>query len=238
MIGLKKKQAFTLKNALVTDVGLRLNRTAGDAEWHSRIEGLRILGVQRAITVTDPLTLSLKKRATAYGLPDIPLVNGFSIEVLPSYGLNAALETYVQQKPLIAYRDKYVMLTLHEKAAVRELKGPVFELRARGYEPIILHRDHQNFAKLKGPALEYLSDLGCLLQLDLMTLAGVYGPLAKAKAETLLTKGLIHVVTTGVNSVTDAAQLTTLVIPANVIAALEQALGRHEQLLNDLHSAF
>src|SRR5690606_30900466 len=133
---------------------------------------------------------------------------------------------------------KYVMLTLHEKAAVRELKGPIFELRARGYEPIILHRDPRNFAKLRVPALEYLSDLGCLLQLDLMTLAGVYGQPAKAKAEALLTKGLIRVVTTGVNSVADAEQLTTLTIPANVISALEQSLERHEQLVNDLHSAF
>src|SRR5690554_7932028 len=120
MIGLKKKQAFTLKNALVTDVGLRLNRSSGDAEWYSRVEGLRVLGVQRAIVVTDPITLSLKKRTNAVqSLPEIPQVNGFSIEVLPCYGLNEALETYVQQKPLIAYRDKYVMLTLNEKAAVR-----------------------------------------------------------------------------------------------------------------------
>lgn len=235
MIGRKKKQPFSLKNTLIIDVGLRLTHASGAPRWQPRVEGLKALGVRQAIVATDPLVLSSKKRAsTVHESPEIPYVDDFSIEVLPSYGLDEDLEAYVQEQSLTAYRDKFVMLALHEKAAVRELKGPVFELRARGYEPIILHREPRKFTKLKIPALEYLIDLGCLLQLDLMTLTGAYGQSTKVQAETLLANGLVHILTTGITSIADAELIETLTISANMISPLEQALERHRTWLAEL----
>lgn len=207
------------------DLGLPIHPLVAQDVWEAALRGVQALGVQRVVFATPPLapvdsrTAAVVTTEQQQGFPTMQLV--------PSYWLTDALEAVAAAQSLVAYQGKYVLLALPEGVSVRGLKGPLFEIRARGYEPVILHHEPRTFAKFKLPALEYLNDLGCLLQLNLMTLTGAYGQLAKSHAEMLLAHGLVQVLTTGISSEADAEQLTLLNIPANVVSGLEQTIKQH-----------
>lgn len=230
MIGLKKKQLFSLENTLMVDFALPLNekQKAIDVQQR-RLQALIGLGVEHVVLTTEPISASLsdyyvKARNDKFLLPSL---EGLSTEVVPSYWLDDGLETYVKQHALVTYREKYVLLVLRNFNSVRLLKSPLFEIRARGYEPIILHQDSSQYIRLRGGAVEYLSDLGCLFHLDLLSLAGAHGTQAKGKAETLVSSGRVGVLTTGVRTAEDCVQLRELLISTSLASALQQTIKQH-----------
>lgn len=236
MIGLKKKQSFSLKNILPVDFALPLNVNGSlqNGDIQKRLHALRELGVQQVVLAMEPVTVTEE----GYKLMDVPIdtgifttLDGLVVEAVPSYWLDDAFEIFIKQHPLIVYRDKYVLLALRNLSSIRGLKGPIFEIRARGYEPVILHKDSKQYNRLTAGAVEYLNDLGCLLQLDLLTLTGVYGAQTKSKAETLISKGWAGMLTTGIRIADDALHLQELMLPTSAISALQQIISQHIQYI-------
>lgn len=231
MIGLKKKQTFLLKGALTADFALQLSSGAQSEVIYRCLQDLKSLGVQNVIFATEPLSIaninynSLFSYKTNILLPPYGLVT----EVVCSYWLDEAFETFVKQHRIEAYRDRYVLLALRNFDSVRSLKGPLFEIRARGYDPVILHHDPRRYCKLRLQAVEYLKDLGCLFQLDLTTLTGVYGQ--KAQAQALLLMNAIDFLTTGNFNLVNRNQVTALSLSNDVFFALKQAIEQHTCLI-------
>jgi len=234
MIGLKKRQPFTLKDSLRIDFALPLNEGAQIEDVQKRLQALRNLGVKQVVFVKEPISVTEADGNFVMPLSTDTLATeeGVLVESVPSYWLDEAFETFAKQHPLVAYRNKYVLLALRNWDSIRGLKGPLFEIRARGYEPVILHRDPKQYVRMKVRAVEYLNDLGCLLQLDLLTLAGVYGAQAKGRAETLVSKGWIGILTTGIRSVEDSVHLYEFLLATSSVSAFQQTIEQHFQHIN------
>jgi|GEM_PF-6160106 Capsular polysaccharide biosynthesis protein len=200
-----------------------------------RLNALRNLGVRRVVFATNPISYIEWDRDNRFqaDFSVSSVVEGIDAEIIPSYWLDENIEAGVKQFAPKAYRDKYVLFVLRDLNSVRGLKGPLFEVRARGYEPVILHRTPQQFANFKLSAFKYLTDLGCLFHLDLMVLIGVYGQRAKSRAEILLKVGLIRLVTTGISDGIDVDQLITVHLSPNALSGLQQALLHHNALLSE-----
>lgn len=228
MIGLKKKQPFLLKNKLTIDFALPLKGKQLTNIGECML-ALQSLGIHQVVFSADPIAATTESNLNDMQTDSfmLPIIEGVAIEVVPSYWLDETLEIFVKEHSLRTYRDKYVLLAMRDLNSVRGLKGPLFEIRARGYEPIILHREPRKFAKLKLTAFEYLSDLGCLFQLDLLTLTGAYGQHAKAQGEALLSAELVQSVTTGISNIVEADRLATVHLSSSVISALEQTIKHH-----------
>jgi len=229
MIGLKKKQPFTLKDSLHIDFALPLHREEQIEDIQKRLQALRSLGVQQVVFAMEPISVTEQddKFAIPLSVDTLGTLDGIMVEAVSSYWLDETLEVFAKEHPLSAYRGKYVLLALRSWESIRGLKGPLFELRARGYEPVILHHDPKQYLRIKLNAAEYLNDLGCLLQLDLLTLTGVYGMQAKGKAEILVSKGWISMLTTGIRTAEDSAHLGEFMLTTSFIPALQQAIGQH-----------
>lgn len=80
---------------------------------------------------------------------------------------------------------------------------------------------------LRRPAIEYIRDIGCLFQLDLMALIEIYGMAAKIKTESWLSHNLFTVMTTGIRGIEDAIRLHKLMMFPSGALALNETIERH-----------
>jgi tyrosine-protein phosphatase YwqE len=66
----------------------------------------------------------------------------------------------------------------------------LFNMHTAGYKPIIAHPERYLFFHRDLGKYRELKDRGCLLQLNMLSIAGYYGPNIKRVAEQLLSQGL------------------------------------------------
>ena len=79
---------------------------------------------------------------------------------------------------------------------VREM---VYQIMLKGYRPVIAHPERYNYAAM--PMYKRWKEKDYLLQLNLFSLGGAYGPPAKAKAHQLLKEGMYDYVGTDLHRV-------------------------------------
>ena len=229
MIRLQKKQPVSLNHTLLIDCALPLGSDRKSSDTQSRVQALLELGVRRVVFALEPVSVTDASDLSAVASLAKQWSKSMAVEMVQSYWLDEALEAFVMNHPLTTYQDKYVLLAVRHWDAVRKLKGPLFEIRARGYEPVILHRDPKQYVSVNTRTAGYLKDLGCLLQLNVLTLAGVYGPQVRSNAEMLVKKKQVDVLTTGVRTATDVELLRVLQLAPSVASAFQEVVAQHSK---------
>lgn len=86
---------------------------------------------------------------------------------------------------------RYVLLETSYINESRVLNQAIFELRAAGYQPIIAHPERYKYLHGRLEEAAAWRDKGALLQLNLNSLLGYYGPAERVAAEKLVDGGLI-----------------------------------------------
>jgi tyrosine-protein phosphatase YwqE len=113
--------------------------------------------------------------------------------------IKAAAEYYIDEYFISLLDNNEPLLTIFENQVLVEfsmmyeppmLFDVIFKLQASGYKPIIAHPErylffHQNTIKYRE-----LKDKGCLLQLNMLSIAGYYGHNIKLIADDLLQRGM------------------------------------------------
>jgi protein-tyrosine phosphatase len=70
------------------------------------------------------------------------------------------------------------------------LLDAIFRMQSAGYKPIIAHPERYLFFHSDFKRYRDLKDRGCMMQLNMLSIAGYYGRNIKAIADELLAKGL------------------------------------------------
>ena len=81
----------------------------------------------------------------------------------------------------------------------------VYKIMLKGYQPVIAHPERYNYASMG--LYNRWKERDYMLQLNLLSLAGAYGPLAKAKARQLLKAGMYDYVGTDLHRVTNVKKM-------------------------------
>jgi protein-tyrosine phosphatase len=113
-------------------------------------------------------------------------------------GLGTAAARLIHQGP-------YLLVEVPYAAPVPALPALVFQMKRRGVTPLFAHPERCLEFQRPGRAAEVVS-LGARLQLDLGTLTGRYGPVARRTARALLEEGLYAVAATDLHGPTEARQ--------------------------------
>lgn len=121
--------------------------------------------------------------------------SGLSIklEAAAEYFIDEQFIEWVEQGvPLLTLKDNLVLVEtgfINEPVYLREV---LFKMRLKGYKPVLAHPERYLYLQTKPHKLEELFDSGVLLQVNLMSLAGYYGPPAQKFVEWMLEMGFIH----------------------------------------------
>lgn len=139
----------------------------------------------RILLGLDALTKELAQRGINIG-----------IEAAAEYYCDEYFEQLIEDKDLLTFGDNYVLFELAFAQEPSNLSRVLFNLQMAGYKPILAHPErymyyHNNFSKYQD-----FVDKDILLQVNLNSLGGAYGPPIKKIGERLLDEGLASFVGT------------------------------------------
>jgi protein-tyrosine phosphatase len=89
--------------------------------------------------------------------------------------------------------SKYVLVEIPFDHYPPGTDEALFQLQTRGYQPIFAHPERQRQIQQKPEVLGQLVDRGIFAQVTALSMNGGFGNHAKAAAETLTRRGLVHI---------------------------------------------
>jgi len=102
----------------------------------------------------------------------------------------------VNEKPLLAISGKKILVEFSFIAPPIGLKDQLFRLQIKGYEPILAHPERYAYFAGNKSVFDEFKSMGCLFQLNLLSLSGYYGRIAQDLAVWLVSKNYIDFVGT------------------------------------------
>ena len=102
------------------------------------------------------------------------------------YMLNDAFIQILSTEPLMTLKDNYVLVELSYVNPPLALKEIIFEIKQKGYQPVLAHPERYNYYHQNPKIYDELKNLGVLFQLNLLSTIGYYGPGVAKIADLLL----------------------------------------------------
>ncbi|RFS22030.1 histidinol phosphatase [Chitinophaga silvatica] len=155
------------------------------------IEKLQELGISRIITTPHIMmdrypnsvnTLQSPFESVYQSLKDAN--NNISFKYAAEYYLDEQFVPLLQQ-PLLTITGNKVLVEISFVSAPPQLHQWLFDIQAAGYQPILAHPERYGYYHNEFNQYHLLKELGCQLQVNLLSLTGYYGK-GVQKAATLL----------------------------------------------------
>ncbi len=103
------------------------------------------------------------------------LLSKITINPAAEYMLDADFETLLQNQELYTLKGKYILVELSYFQPPINLESIIFDIKNWGYIPVLAHPERYSYFHNKFEYYRKLKDLGCLFQLNLLSLSGHYG---------------------------------------------------------------
>lgn len=116
------------------------------------------------------------------------------IEAAAEYYLDFHLKNLIENKQLLTFGKNYILFELSFSQEQPGIKETLFELITEGYQPILAHVERYPFYNNQWKKIDEYRERGILLQLNINSLSGHYGPMVKRMAEELIDRDWIDVI--------------------------------------------
>jgi tyrosine-protein phosphatase YwqE len=162
------------------------------------IRGFAALGYKKLITTphvmsdyyrnTPEIILEgLEKVRSAVKAENIPI----QIEASAEYYLDEMFVTKLQNKEILKFGANYLLFEISYVNPPENILSAIFEINVHGFTPVLAHPERYPFWYDKFEEFEKIREAGALLQLNVNSLTGYYGPGAKAIAEKMIDRNMI-----------------------------------------------
>jgi protein-tyrosine phosphatase len=123
--------------------------------------------------------------------------NHSNMRAAAEYYMDDHFDTLVASgEPLLTIAGKKVLVEFSFVAAPLDLKEKLFALEIKGYQPILAHPERYEYLSARKAMYHDLKSMGCLFQLNLLSIAGYYGKIPAELASWLVAKNYIDFVGT------------------------------------------
>ncbi|HCT22656.1 MAG TPA: histidinol phosphatase [Chitinophagaceae bacterium] len=119
---------------------------------------------------------------------NVQVGTGAAAEYMVDLEMEEALKKHQTVLPL---GKQYVLIEMSYAAPSSNIESTIFELQLQGYKPVLAHPERYNFFHHMPAQLTRLRDMGCLLQLNLLSLSDYYGTGVRRFAEKLVKENQI-----------------------------------------------
>lgn len=163
------------------------------------LRGLRHLGFEKIVTTPHSYrdlypNDSSGIKAGLQTLTEAMAVEGLEMELeaAAEYYIDRHFEMLIENDDILSFgRNRYVLIEMSFVSIAPNLEDVIFALVARGYQPILAHPERYNYLANKLSFYHRLVDLGCLLQVNALSLVGYYGKSVQRWAYALLKSELV-----------------------------------------------
>lgn len=116
----------------------------------------------------------------------------FMIEAAAEYMVDMGMENYVKSgKPLLTFGRKYILIEMSYIGPSPNIEQVIFQLCLKGLRPVLAHPERYNYYHNNFKMYQRFIDMGCVLQVNLLSLLGYYGKPSKQIAEKLIKSGMV-----------------------------------------------
>lgn len=116
------------------------------------------------------------------------------IDAAAEYYLDFHFDELIEKKQLLTFGNNHVLFELSFHGEPPRVKDTIFSLITEGYRPILAHIERYPFYLNQWDTIEDYRERGVLLQLNINSLSGHYGPQVKKMAEQLIDRGWIDII--------------------------------------------
>ncbi len=156
-----------------------------------------------------------------------------ALEAAAEYYIDRHFEDLIEQDDILSFgRNRYVLIEMSFVSIVPNLEEVIFALVARGYQPILAHPERYNYLANRLNFYRRLSDLGCLLQVNALSLVGYYGKSVQQWAQALLKAGLVDFLGTDLHHRQHMGLLTDHQFSRRLTDIVTRYEFKNEQLLS------
>lgn len=120
-----------------------------------------------------------------------------TIDAAAEYMVDIEMEKLVLSgESLLTFGSNFILIEMSYVAPSPNIEQVIFQLRLKGLQPILAHPERYVFYHKDFQNYQRFVDLGCMLQMNLLSLLGYYGKQIKLVAEKLLKNKMIDLVGT------------------------------------------
>ncbi len=155
-----------------------------------------------------------------------------SIEAAAEYMVDLDMENeLLSGRPLLTFGRNLILIEMSYMAASPNMERVIFQLRMNGLQPVLAHPERYGYYYNDFKAYERFKDLGCLLQVNLLSLLGYYGKPAKLTAEKLIKNNMVDLLGTDMHHEKHLTALKELAGKKDFYELLEGKNIRNKALL-------
>lgn len=119
------------------------------------------------------------------------------VEAAAEYMVDLDFENQVVDgKPLLTFGKNLILIEMSYVAASNNIESVIFQLKLKGLQPVLAHPERYNYYAGNIETFQRFIDLGCYLQINILSLLGYYGEGAKKTAQNLLKNNMVTLVGT------------------------------------------
>lgn len=171
------------------------------------IKALKALGYQKLICTPHILSdlypnsretimpkLALLRKALKDA--DVHMKIDAAAEYMIDHDFSQLVGSVKKREDLLTIERDYILVEMSYLQASPVFEQTIFDLRMLGLTPIIAHPERYSYYHHQFDQYERFKELGCKLQVNLLSLSGGYGPQVKKTAEKLFKNQLVDLVGT------------------------------------------
>ncbi len=168
------------------------------------IKGMMELGYTKLVT-TPHIMWDMYKNTSEIILQKLELVReavkaeGLNVEInaAAEYFLDDHVHSLVKSNtPLLTISGNMVLVEFSLAYPSQSLKEILFDMQMQNYQPVIAHPERYIYLEKNKDFYQELKDIGCLFQLNLLSLGGYYGKSPQLLSEHLIKKGYYDLIGT------------------------------------------
>jgi protein-tyrosine phosphatase len=154
------------------------------------IKGLKDLGYSKLITTphtmeglysntTEIITSGLKHLKEELEKEKIDI----QVEAASEYFMDMHLEKLIENNDILSFgKERYVLIEMSFAAPSVNYESIIFNLKMKNYTPVLAHPERYSYWHKRPEKFNQITEMGCLLQINLLSLAGYYGKDIKKSA--------------------------------------------------------
>lgn len=136
--------------------------------------------------------------------------NDITINPAAEYMLDNNFDILLESENLYPLKKKFILVEMSYFQAPLNLEDIIFKLKTKGYTPILAHPERYSFYHNKMEYYKKLKKLGCLFQLNLLSLGDHYGESVQKVALNLMDEQLIDFVGSDVHNANHIKKITDI----------------------------
>ncbi len=127
-------------------------------------------------------------------------LNHIKITAAAEYMIDETFEQLLETGTLLTLKDRYVLVELSYYSPPINLYDVIYQLTVKGYTPVLAHPERYTFFHHDHESYKKLKELGCLFQLNLLSLTPYYGSEIMKTAQLLLKNNYIDLVASDIHN--------------------------------------